>query len=83
MPILDKPLREDIGKKTLLHAVLFPKNKYTIEDAKQWLRIHNYKYIHNKDTTNIHRFRIREQIKNYSFYTIKFKNGIDFVYMTH
>ena len=85
MPILSKPMKplpEDANKKSLLHAVIFPKNKYTIEDAKQWLKFHNYKYIHNRDTINMHRFRIREQIKNYNFYTIKLKNGIDLVSMS-
>jgi hypothetical protein len=82
MPILDKPLREDIGKKSLLHAVLFPKDKYSIKQSREWLKSHNYTVIHNRDTKNIHRFRIREQIKGYNFYTIKLNNGIEMVYMS-
>ena len=81
MPILDKPLKEDRNKKVILHAVLFPKTKFTIPQAKEWLKSHNYKYIHNRDTTNIHRFRIKEQIKDYKFYTMKLPNSVELVFM--
>ena len=81
MPILDKPLKEDEGKRVLLHAILFPKSKFTLEQSKDWLKIHNYKYIHNRQTKNIWRFRIREQIKNYNFYTYKLNNGVELVFM--
>jgi hypothetical protein len=81
MPVKLKPLKEDEGKRSILHAILFPKSKFTLNDAKKWLETHNYKYIHNRDTTNIHRFRIKEQIKGYKFYTIKLPSFIEFVYM--
>lgn len=81
MPLLNKRLKNDIGKKSLLHAVLFPKLLYTPKTAKEWLKLHNYDYIHNRQTKNIYRFRIREQIKGMKFYTIKLNNGIDLVYM--
>ena len=45
MPIRQKPLKEDEQKKTILHAILFPKNLFTLNDAKKWLDSHNYKYI--------------------------------------
>ena len=80
MPILDKPLQVDKGKTHLLHAVLFPKNKYSIGDAVQWLNSHNLRFIHNRDTMNLHRFRIREQIKGWRFYTIRAGN-VEMVYM--
>ena len=83
MPILDKPLKEDKNKKTLLHAILFPKSKFTLEQSKEWLKKNNYNYIHNRQTKNIWRFRIREQIKNYKFYTYKLPNNIELVYMYH
>ena len=88
MPILDKPLREDknivsraTSAKIILHAVLFPKNNFSLSQAKEWLKSHNYKYIHNRDTTNIHRFRIKEQIKGYNFFTIKLPNFAELVFM--
>jgi len=83
MPILNKPLKEDMGKKTLLHAILFPKSKFTLEQSKEWLNKNNYKYIHNRQTKNIWRFRIREQIKNYKFYTYTLNNDIELVFMYH
>lgn len=81
MPILNKPLKEDINKKSILHAVLFPKNKFTLTSSKEWLKNHNYKYIHNRQTKNIYRFRIKEQIKDYKFYTIKLNDSVELVYM--
>ena len=83
MSILDKPLKEDKNKKSLLHAILFPKSKFTLEQSKEWLKKNNYKYIHNRQTKNILRFRIREQIKDYKFYTYKLNNGVEMVYMYH
>jgi len=76
-----KPLKEDEGKKSILHAILFPKSKFSLSDAKKWLDTHKYKYIHNRDTTNIHRFRIKEQIKDYKFFTKNLNNGIELVFM--
>lgn len=81
MPILNKRLKEDIGKKSLLHAILFPKSLYTPQQAREWLKLHNYHYIHNRDTKNIHRFRIRDEVKGMKFYTIILKNGVHLVYM--
>jgi len=81
MPIRLKPLKEDEGKKSILHAILFPKSKFSLNNAKKWLDTHNYKYIHNRDTTNIHRFRIKEQIKDYKFFTKNLNNGVELVFM--
>jgi hypothetical protein len=81
MPILDKPLPADKNNRVLLHAILFPKDKFTFEKAKDWLKVNNYKYIHNRQTKNIWRFRIREQIKNYKFYTYTLPNKVQLIYM--
>ena len=81
MPILQHRLPQDIGKKSLLHAILFPKSLYTPKQCREWLKLHNYVYIHNRDTSHFHRFRIREQVRNMGFYTIVLKNGIELVYM--
>jgi hypothetical protein len=81
MPILKHRLPEDEGKTLLLHAVLFPKIFFTPSQSKEWLKQHNLIFIHNRDTVNYHRFRIREQVKGLSFYTIKLNNGVQLVYM--
>ncbi len=81
MPILNQRLREDIGKKSLLHAVLFPKSLYTPKQSREWLMYHNLVPIHNRDTINFRRFRIREQVKGMKFYTIKLNTGVELVYM--
>ena len=81
MPILAQRLKEDIGKKSLLHAVLFPKLSYTPKQAREWLKYHNLNPIHNRDTVNFRRFRIREQVKGMGFYTIVLNNSIELIYM--
>jgi hypothetical protein len=81
MPIRLKPLKEDVNKNSILHAVLFPKSKFTLNDAKNWLNTHNYNYIHNRQTKNIWRFRIKEQIKGYNFFTKNLNNGVELVFM--
>ncbi len=90
MPILNQRLREDIGRKSLLHAVLFPKSlhqlssinpSYTPKQSREWLMYHNLVPIHNRDTINFRRFRIREQVKGMKFYTIKLNTGVELVYM--
>ena len=81
MPVLAHRLSADIGKRSLLHAILFPLSSYTVNDCLHWLRFHNLSPIHNRYTKNYHRFRIREQVKGMKFYTIKLNNGIELVYM--
>ena len=81
MPVKLKPLKEVEGKLSILHAILFNKSKFSLNDAKKWLETHNHKYIHNRQTKNIWRFRIKEQIKGYKFFTKTLNNGIEFVFM--
>lgn len=81
MPIRKKPLKEDEKKKSILHAILFEKSKFSLNEAKKWLETHNYKYIHNRQTKNIWRFRIKEQIKDYNFFTKNLNNGVELVFM--
>lgn len=81
MPSLFKRLPNDIGKSTLLHAVLIPKKSYTMIKAREWLKTHNYTPIANRNTENFYRFRIRETVKGLKFYTQNLNNGIKLVYM--
>lgn len=82
MPQRSKPLEEDKDKKVILHAILFPKSNYNMTSAKKWLKENNFNYIHNRQTTNYYRFRIKEQIKDWKFST-KIMNiyGIQFIFM--
>ncbi len=81
MPVKLIPLKEDKAKQNILHAILFDKLKFSLNDAKKWLESHNYKYIHNRQTKNIWRFRIKEQIKGYNFFTKDLNNGVKLVFM--
>lgn len=89
MPVKLKPLlreaskmpKEDAQKQSILHAIIFEKSKFSLNDAKKWLDTHNYKYIHNRQTKNIWRFRIKEQIKDYKFFTKVLNNGVELVFM--
>lgn len=81
MPSLFKRLPADIGKSSLLHAVLIPKKDFSIIKAREWLKNHNYNPIAHRNTENFYRFRIRETIKGLKFYTQNLNNGIKLVYM--
>lgn len=81
MPKLNEPLPEDKNKKAILHAILFPKSKFNLTGAKRWLKENNYNYIHNRQTVNYFRFRIKEQIRNWGFSTKVLNNGVQLVFM--
>ena len=81
MPSINKPLKEDEKKKYILHAILFKKNIFSFNDALNWLNFHNYTFIHNRETKNIWRFRIKETIKGYNFYTLDLNNGVELVFL--
>lgn len=81
MPKLNEPLPEDRGKTAILHAVLFPKSKFNMTTSKQWLKENNYKFVHNRQTTNFYRFRIKEQIKDWGFSTKRLSNGVELVFL--
>ena len=81
MPSLLKPLAKDKNKTHLLHAILFPKSNFSISDAINWLNQNNLKFVHNRDTTNFHRFRIRETIYGWLFYTKTLNDGVEMIYM--
>ena len=81
MPILDKPLKEDKNKRYILHAILFKKEFYGFNDALNWLKYHKFNYIHHRQTKNIWRFRIKDEVKGYNFFTLDLKNGVEMVYL--
>ena len=61
---------------SILHAVLFPKSLFSIKQAKVWLKQHNLTPIHNRDTKNIHCFRIVEKQKGKQFFTKILSNKV-------
>ena len=62
---------------TKLQAILFKKNKFTTNQAKTWLKKHNYKQIKPVDVTkNYRRFRLTVPKKNKMYRIISFNEHI-------
>ena len=56
-----------------IQAVLFDKNKWTRNQAKEWLKKHNYHSISNRTTQTFYRFRIIEP--NYTKYIYRIQHN--------
>lgn len=62
---------------TRIQAIIFKKNKFTIPQAKRWLKTHDYKkYIKYDITENYYRFRLIEPKKKGIYRIIDFGDDI-------
>ena len=62
---------------TKIQAILFEKDKFTADKAREFLKKHNYKQIKRVDkTTNFLRYRIRKPKKNAMYRMIDFGDDI-------
>lgn len=60
-----------------VQAILFPIDRYTAKEARDWLESHNYKPIKKAHITdNYRRYRIREPNPKHTSRTIVFGKGI-------
>jgi len=66
----------------MLHSINFDKRYYSLKQALQWIKLHNYKPINKlgKETLNYYKFRINHKNKNMRYYTKKIVEGIDMVF---
>ena len=63
-----------------IQAVLFEKNLYNHNDAKEWLKRNKFKFISYRLTSKYRRYRIIEPNYNKYIYRIQHKaNGIAFI----
>lgn len=65
-----------------VQTVIFPTNKFSVTQAKSWLKKHNFKVGKVHTTENYHRFRqiSPNKIKDGSYRTKKVKGGIGLVF---
>ncbi len=56
-----------------IQAILFDKTVWTDKQARAWLTQHNKAWISHRNTTNYHRYRLREPhgFKGYSMVMVK------------
>lgn len=62
-----------------LQTVLFPKNKWKLDDAKRWLMDHNHRWHDVDETEHMYRFRQQEPHGGH-YYTITLPNKVELVY---
>jgi hypothetical protein len=62
-----------------VQAIIFDRYKYSEQQAIKWLSDHNYHPMKLHDTTNFHRFRIREPIHGERYITKQIAPGIELI----
>lgn len=65
----------------VIQSVVIPKDKFTLTEAKKYIKDHKYKLKKVDITTNYYRFRQVEPIKGRQYYDYKTKNGVILVLM--
>ena len=63
-----------------LQTIIFPKKSYTLSQAREWLKVNNYKYGKVDERKNTYRFRQRKPVYPARYYTKKLDNDIDLVF---
>jgi hypothetical protein len=64
------------GKSTEVVSIAFPKDKFTKEQAVDWIKKNNYNLIKIHETKNMYRFRQREYNKNSKHRVKKLNDGV-------
>lgn len=64
-----------------VQTILFPKDKWTIANARSWLLLHGFiaKKVDRQYSPDYYRWRQKPPKKSYRYYTKKLDNGIMFV----
>ena len=63
----------------MIQSILFPKNLYTLQSAKKWLRNHKKKILKVDETDHFYRFRQRNPRSGDRYYTKKIDGGIELI----
>ncbi len=66
----------------IIQSVLFPSNRYSIEEAKTWLKKHKLKF--NKVDVKSDKFSRWRQVnpkalKGFKYFTYKLKNKVEYI----
>jgi hypothetical protein len=66
-----------------VQSVLIPRDKFTVTQARRWVREHGYEIIKIDITTNYYRFRQRDPIACMKYRTLRLPNGVKLVREYH
>lgn len=66
--------------KWFLQTILFNKELWTKDLAREWLKSNKYKYGNWRQTINFHRFMQNVDVDGATYYTKKTKDGIELVF---
>lgn len=66
--------------KKLLQTILFNKHKYSLKEAREWLKEHGYLNKNYRRTTNEIRFIQNDVIKGAKYYSKKITPDIIFIF---
>lgn len=72
----------NIPKKTL-QTILIPKDKYSLREAKKWLKEHSKANSYIRETTNYYRAMQTVPIVGSNYHTSTLANGIMYVYQDY
>jgi serine protease inhibitor len=72
----------NIPKKTL-QTILIPKDKYSLREAKKWLKEHSKANSYIRETTNYYRAMQTPPIIGSNYHTSTLSNGIMYVYQDY
>ena len=65
---------------SILQTIIIPKDKFTLEQATNWVLSNGYDYNGVDIKKNTYRFRQADPIYPAQYYTKKLDNGIDLVF---
>jgi hypothetical protein len=74
-------LKKIYEEKAQVKSIIFSKNKWSLEDAKKWLKIHGYKVSDLEEKEKSYRFiqEPKEDFKSFAYSKEK-KPGLKFLY---
>ena len=62
-----------------IQSVIFPKDQWSLQKARSWLKSHKYKKMEVDVKPNTYRFRQKPPTKGVKYYTVKLNNGIGLI----
>lgn len=84
MPIISKSEARKKGiPSNTIQTVELPKDKFTLKQAREWLKKNGYAYQYHRLTTNFRRFMQTPDIKDADFYSKKLPNGVVLVFQKY
>lgn len=64
----------------MLQTILFPKSKFSLQEATIWITEHKYHSVKVDETEHFFRFRQHDPLGSGRYYTHTLRNGIEFIY---